>query len=53
MTTRLKASLRVVYENGFDDSGYESGEPIGGGLIVVDTAYKQEEYVLAPLAQPY
>jgi hypothetical protein len=27
----------VVYDNGFDGSGYENGQPISGGNIVVHT----------------
>ena len=27
----------VVYDNGFEGSGYENGQPIGGGSIVVHT----------------
>jgi len=30
----------VVYDNGFDGSGFENGQPIGGGNIVVHTSKK-------------
>lgn len=30
----------VVYDNGFEGSGYETGQPIGGGNIIVHTGKK-------------
>jgi hypothetical protein len=30
----------VIYDNGYEDSGYEIGQPIGGGSIVIHTKGK-------------